>query len=377
MARKNADPTRVKALLAVVRDGAAPAEGDAAALAFLSGEAEIDSLSSDEGLAAVATAVELGRADLVGSAQAARDKLVRKAARVAAHRLRSAGLEVEAAKTGTTWSIGKEERVAQPPLALIGMPEEDGYIPFLLASFGDEGACVSAGVAGPGQGFRDDDHAHTSRSQGRKIIDDARRDHRLHPVAFHEAVALLEGAFDAAGGKQPGGWSHLLSHLDEGARNAAKVLDPLRELSQTLDVDALHQVDGIVDGRWAVMLQGGVDPMSGPLEQVLEVMQSDAYPDADARRKRVEEIVDEAADGVLDGPGREGWAWALDVVAFLANRAGDTDASKAARATALALREGRAGRDIPWAREWTSRQLSFITDMAMKMGQGEPVEELG
>lgn len=374
MARKSADPTRVQALLAAVRDDKPVDPGDADALAFLQQGGEIDGLQPDAALAMLQAAVELGRAEPVAAAQAARDKGVRKAARSAAHRLRSAGIEVASAHTGTTWSIGKEQRLQQPPLALVGLPEADGYVPFLLATFGDESACVSAGIAGPGRGFRDDDHGHTSRSQIRRIFDDAQRDHRMHPVPFHEAVAMLEQAFAAAGGQYPSGWDHLLAHLDQGSRNATRLLDPLRELATELDVDALHQPAPLLDGAYLVAAQASPDAMAPFLEQAIEVLSSQLYPDEDSRRQRVEEIVDESADEVLAGPARANWAWGLDVVAWLAHRAGDVEAAQVARATALALRADYAGRDVPWVREWASRHLSFVTDMAMRMGQGPAVQ---
>ncbi len=375
MARKKADPAVVDALLSALRDGSDAAEALNPALSFLSGDSGVDALDPDLALAAVAAAVALGRPAPVAAASEARDKRVRKAARAAAHRLRSAGVDVQAAAhRPTTWQIAPEARIAAPPVALLGLPEDDGYVPFLLASFGDEQACVSAGVAGPGRGFRDEDHAHTSRSQARKILDGARGDHRLFPVPFHDAVALLEQAFDAVG-RRPDGWEHLLSHLDEGVRNAARVLDPLRELPRELDIDALHRPEPLLDGRWVILAQHSPEESEGFLREVIGVLDGELYPDEASRRARVEEIVDTAADALFAGPGRESWAWAHDVVAFLARKSDDLEASAVARATALALREGRAGRDVPWARESVNRQLSVFADIAVRGMRDRPGSE--
>ncbi|MCK6507376.1 hypothetical protein L6R53_29080 [Myxococcota bacterium] len=376
MSKKSAaESSRSAALVAAFRDGAPTADADA--LAWLQGQGDVDALSADSGLAAVEAALILGLAERIAAAGAARAKDVRKAARAAAHKLRSAGVQVPEAASATVWTLGREERAVPEPRALIGLPEEDGYVPFLLASYGEEEACLSGGAAGPVQGFRDDDHGHTSRSQARKVLDNAQGHHTMHEVGFHEAVALLERAFEAgAGARRPGGWGHLLSHVDADTLAAARQLDPFRSLATELDVDALHRPEPLLDGRFAVAYTGPSDLMAGFLEQAMKVVTEGGDPDE--RRARIEQVVDEAVDTSLDGPQRTSWAWGLNVLAVLAARAGDLEASRVARATALALEQGRPGRDIPWARELVNRQLSWVVEMVLRgegAGTGQGPEE--
>lgn len=368
--QKKTDRKRVEALLAAVRDGAPAADADIPALDWLRGDTDIDQLDAPTGMVAVAVASMMGDLERVLVANTARSKDVRKAARAAAHRLRSAGISVPEQSTTTSWSIGKEDRSLPDPRALLGLPETDGYVPYLLASFGVNGACFSGGAAGPAQGFRDDDHAHLSRSQARKILDDVRGDQRLRDIGFHEAVALLERAFDLGGGKRPGGWSHLLSHIDEGTLNSARLLDPLRALAQELDVDALHRPEPLLDGRWACPFQGSPEDLQVHFEQILLALTRDAYPDDAARRQALGDVVDAATNAALDGPQRQTWAFGMNVAALLASRSDEAEAAAVARATALALSSDCPGKDIPWAREWISRQLSWVTDMAIeRVGQ--------
>ncbi|RME22978.1 MAG: hypothetical protein D6798_14500 [Deltaproteobacteria bacterium] len=366
MARTSVDRGIVDALLAALRDGASVDDALAPAIAFLRGTGSLDGLTPDIAIAAVETAATLGWPAPVAAAAGSRDKRVRKAARAAAHRLRSAGIEVDAvAHRPTTWQIAPEPRVSIAPQALLGLPEEDGYVPYLLASYSDEEACVAAGVAGPIQGTRDDEHTHTSRSQARKIIDGARGDHRIVPVPFHEAIALLESAFELAG-RTPSGWAHLLSHVPEETRRAAREFDPLRELPQVLDVDALHRPEALIDGRWPVVCWMGEDLLTGSIGTVLDVVTDRERVDEEARRARIDEVLDEAADALIDDAARTTWAWAQDVVAFLAHRAGDTEVRDVARATALALRQGMPGRDVPWVRQIVSAQLLAYTELAIQ-----------
>lgn len=374
--KTSVDSTRAAALTSAWRDGTPTS--DAEALAWLRGQGEVDALSAEQGVAAVEAALTLGLAERIAAAGAARAKEVRKAARAAAHKLRSAGVEVPEASAATVWTLGREERLIPEPRALIGLPEEDGYIPFLLASYGEEEACLSGGAAGPVQGFRDDDHGHTGRGQARKVLDNAQGHHTMYEVGFYEAVAMLERAFEAGGGaRRPGGWGHLLSHVDADTLAAARQLDPFRGLATELDVDALHRPEPLLHGRFAVVYTGPTELMAGFLEQAMNVVTEGGDPDE--RRARIEQVVDQAATTSLDGPQRSSWAWGLNVMATLASRAGDLETSRVARATALALEQGLPGQDIPWARELINRQLSWVVEMVLRGdvageegGEGEP-----
>ncbi|MCB9779054.1 MAG: hypothetical protein H6742_10865 [Alphaproteobacteria bacterium] len=369
MAKIKYDKQRVGAVLSALRDGTGLADDDQPILAWLEGGGDLDALDPVAGVTAVQAALEAGLSERIAAAGAARDKDVRKLARAAAHKLRSQGVEVPQAKAAASWSIGREDRAELPPRALVGLPEDDGYVPFLLSSVGHESACVSGGAAGPARGFRDDDHGHVSRSQARKILDEAQGDHRLFEVPFYEAVAVLEQAFDAGGGQRPGGFGHLLSHVDADALQAARDGDPLGGLAASLDEDALHRPGPLLEGAWVVPYAADSDALAPFLERALGVL-ADAGQDEAGMRAAIHELVDDATDAVLGDAARSTWAYGLTVHAWLAARAGEDDVSQVSRATALALADAdRAGRDVPWAREWVNRHLSYVVDMAVQYGR--------
>ena len=59
----------------------------------------------------------------------------------------------------------------------------------------------------------------------------------------------------------------------------------------------------------------------------------------------------------------------MDVVTILSAQEDRLDLRDAARHTALALRAGTAGADIPWVRVWTERQLAHAVEQLMAMNR--------
>jgi len=337
----------------------------------------IDALELSTALLVVEASRRMGKVAELQLAKKASDKRVKKAASKALHSLKTSGHEViEEKEARTGWSLSTETIDIPSPVGLIGLPQGDGYFPFILVAHHRDGACVCAGVAGSGQGFQDSDHAHVGRSKAREIIENARRDHNLVEVPFHVALHFTERAFDEGGGRQPDGWSHMLSSVSEGTRNAAQLLNPLQKQESVLETDALHELDALCDGEHRVVFNLE-ERISGPrVDAVLNALTSMVEVDEASRKQRISDEVIEAANEAMDGHARQTWTLAMDVIATISEIAGWEAERKAARHTALALSAGRPGADIPFFRMWIERQLAAVSEMimAVRSGQETPLQ---
>jgi hypothetical protein len=338
---------------------AALEEGDSSdpVVAFLHGDVPLDPSDADSALVAIAAAQRLGRGDrLVAIKDATAIKAVRKAAAEAIHRLRSTGHAVEEPK-GAVWSMSRESASYPPPTALLGMPLPDAYFPYAVMSYGAEGGVICAGLAGPGQGFKDDEHAHMGRSKARQTWDDLKRKSGWFEVPFHIALHFAERAFRAAGEKFPGGWAHVLENVPKAEQDGARMVDPLRDQEQKLDEDALRRVDDLLAGDHRVALMMDESAVVWGIEQMMEARQSPLELSEETTKQRLADIVSETADRGLQGANRASWAHALDVTAYLAKQLGFEEMRKTARATALAIQSDRPGSKIPYVRALVEKML--------------------
>lgn len=335
------------------------------------GLAEMD---VDVALVAVEAARRMGQAVRLMAAKKTLNKKVRKAAAKALHSLKSSGVEIPMEKRqGSGWSLGTEVREIPSPVGLLGLPQGDGYFPFILLSHSDGGACVTAGVAGSVQGFQDSDHAHVGRSKARDIVANARKDHNLVEVPFHVALHFCERAFDEGGSNRPHGWGHMLSSVPEGTQNSARLLDPLAEQEQELDMASLNDLDSLLEGEHRVVFNLE-DRISGPaVDSVMEILSSQISVDDDDKKLRVAREITVAVDEAFEGHNRQTWTLALDVLSAISAVAGWESERKAARHTALALRAGRKGSDIPFFRIWTERQLAAVSEMVLAVRSGREI----
>jgi hypothetical protein len=329
-----------------------------------------DDLELEEALLVIEAAKRMALASHLSLAKKASDKRVKKAAATAIHSLKTQGHDVPVEDNGADWSLGSETREIPPPVSLLGMPQGDGYFPFILLCHGTEGASVSAGVAGSGQGFQDADHARVGRSKARQIVEGARKDHNLVEVPFHVALHFCERAFDEGGGQRPHGWSHLLSSVPEGTLNTARMVDPLCRQEADLDGSKLAAVDSLLEGEHRVVFNLE-ERISGPaVDSVMEVLSSQISVDDDDKMRRVAREVAAAVDEAFEGHARQTWTLALDVLSVISEVAGWEEERVAARHTALALRSGRKGSDIPFFRIWTERQLAAVSEMILAVRAG-------
>ena len=333
-------------------------------------------LSADEALVAIEAARRMALMNHLQLAKQSNDKVVKKAASKAIHVLKTQGHEVPAEPKTGSWTLGSEERTIPEPVGLLGLPQGDGYFPFILVSHNRSGAYVTAGVAGSGQGFQDADHVQVGRSKARQITENARQDHNLVEVPVHIAIHFCERAFDEGGGERPGGWSQMLSSIAEGTKNTARLVDPLARQADTLDASMLGKVDALLEGPHRVVFNLE-ERISGPaVDSVMEALGSQLSIDDDDKKRRVAAEVIRAVDEAFEGHARKTWILALDVVASIADVADWREVRDAARHTSLALQAGRKGSDIPFFRIWTERQLAAVSEMilAVRAGKEMPLQ---
>lgn len=338
------------------------------------GAGSIADFSDREAASAIEAAARMQRPDRVAAAEAeASSKAVRKAARAAAHRLRSQGVTVPDTAARTQWSMGEETVEVPPPVTLLGMPDPDGWIPFVVVSFGKTDTVAFAGLAGAHQGHRDCHHNHIGRSDARKLVHDARRGHDLHELPPHVAIHFLDRAFEE-GGARPHEWEHFADLVGAGVVTSARVLDPLRGLDDTVDPAKLADVAPLLDRRHQLLF--GVPEQQGQaaVAELVGALGSALEKDDASRTRRIKGILDDAADASLTEEARRAWTLAFDLVTVTAGDRGEAPLRQAARQTALALRAGKAGRDIPFVRASVERQLSAVVEawqrQMAKVGDG-------
>jgi len=258
------------------------------------------------------------------------------------------------------------------PVALVGLPQADGYIPFVFVAFGDGGAAVCAGTFGGYQGAREDQCMETSRSEARRILKQGASQHGLYQVPFHEGLHFALRAF-SDGLRAPEGWEEFQTWVDPATWRAAKVLDPMAGWPDVLDDDALHQATAILDPEGKGLVFGLPETVAeGAMEEIFKALSSPLELDDDTRRERIASAVGAAADLAVDGPGQATWTFALQVAAWWFRHLDDGEAEQAAWHAGLALRDGRRGRDIPFIRVWTERQLAVVAETARSMA-GSPL----
>jgi hypothetical protein len=358
MAKVKFEAATVEAILA----------GEHAASAWLSSGEGLDELELRDAVSAIEAARRAENGTRLQEARRdAGHKLVRKAAGAALHRLKASGVSVSAA-VAQQWAPRSDLDEIPPPVALLGMPDPHGYFPFVMIAFGKEEGYASAGLAGGGQGFTDTDHAMVSRKSGREILQHGRTQQGLQDVPFHVALHFVQKAFEEAGSGKPKGFDRMLELVPEGLKNSARLLDPLEGQPNTLDRDALHEVDALMDPRSGVYLALAEEEMEAGFVGVMDALTSKLEIDEESRKQRISVVINNVADKLLNEASRRSWALAMDVVTFLAWRKDDDSVSHCARHTALALRAGMQGRDVPFIREWVESQLHHAAENMAQMG---------
>lgn len=252
------------------------------------------------------------------------------------------------------------------PLGLLALPEGDGSAPFLLASFDGSEALVVAGRVGATLGIADAELGQVDRETARRIAERARTDHRMATVPPHVLLHILERAIRSSG-RMPEEWERVRDSLDPGLVNTAVLVDPLARQDGALDPEKLDRSTPLAHPKHGVFFElphAVAEPIFG---RIMDILQGPGSPDE--RRLAIGELVAAAATEALSDDVREAWILGMDVVTILSAQEDRLDLRDAARHTALALRAGAAGADIPWVRVWTERQLAHAVEQLMAMNR--------
>ena len=159
----------------------------------------------------------------------------------------------------------------------------------------------------------------------------------------------------------------MLSSVDEGLKNAARMLNPLQGQETELDSAALHDMEALLEGPHRIVFNLE-ERISGPaVDEVMGALTSQIAINDDEKRKRVADQVVTATNAAFDGHARATWTLAMDVLASIAKIAEWEPERRAARQVSLALAAGRPGADIPFFRVWTERQLAAVSEMIMSV----------
>lgn len=370
MAKGSRDNALVDALVSAARAGTE--EVDPVIRWLRDGSGDLSGVQKGRALAAIEAAVALGNGEALAMLKAsARDKDLRKAAGAAMHRLKAAGQQVAEVRAPGQWSLGREAAPELAPVAFLSPPDPDGCFSFLLIATGDNETVAFGGLAGGASGFREVDHTHLSRSARRTLLDDARRDAGIVEVPFFAALHYLEQAF-AVSGTTPHEWNHLLIHVDEGVRTSAKLLDPLGAAPAAPHPDVLAQIVPLLDGERPLMLIPDHEVITTGMVEGLSARLSQVELSEETRLQRASEALDKAADAAVAGYKRPLWALALEVMAFLARTSGWEDVEEPARHTAMALRAGWAGKDVPYVRELVDRLIQMQSQHMENLSAQDP-----
>ncbi len=336
------------------------------------GSGNLEGVQKGRALAAIEAAIALGNGEALAVLKSsARDKDLRKAAGAAMHRLKAAGKQVVEVRAPGQWSIGREAAPELTPVAFLSAPDPDGCFSFLLIATGDNETVAFGGLAGGVSGFRDVDHTHLSRSSRRNLLDDARRDPGIIEVPFYAALHYLEKGFSVSG-TTPHEWEHLLIHVDEGVRSSAKLLDPLGAAPAAPHPDVLAMIVPLLDGARPLMLIPDQDVLTTGMVEMMSARLSQVEISEEARLARASTAIDTAANAAVAGYKRPIWALSLEVMAFLARTAGWEDVEEPARHSAMALRAGWDGKDVPYVRELIDRLLQMQMQHMDNMAAQDP-----
>ena len=325
------------------------------------GKGTIADFSTTEAASLIEAAARMKRGDRVAAAQAeATDKRVRKFAGAAAHRLRSAGVLVPAT-TAQRWSLSEESSDTLPPATLLGMPDPDGWIPFVVVSFGASDTVALAGLAGAGFGHRDCYHNSINRSDARKLLHEARRGHALHALPPTLALHFLARAF-SEGNAEPPEWSQFADLAGPGVLEAAQALEPLEGEITELDAGVLADTAPLFEARHQLIFGLSEDVASGAVGELISALTSAIEVDDASRTRRIKAVLDETADKALTAASRRAWTLAMDVLTVIAANEGESRLSASARMTSLALQADRPGRDVPFVRASVEKQLATVVE---------------
>lgn len=280
----------------------AQGQGDAAALAWLDGSGNIQDMGPAMAMNAIQAAVLQQNVALLQSLESA-PKVLRKAARLGLHKLKSQGVSVQEAAPSRSFGL-KSAEIDPDPTALIGPADREGYSEFLLAWTDQVGTCILMGRFGGAEGMRDLSHGHSSRGELRRMLREmSEQVPYMTRMPFDDAMRFVLPAVERV--------RELSGGVPEGWEVFAGSVPPERlQPSQTapapggkVDTDALQGSSALVNHPWFSLWPVETDlvqKMVGALAQAMEAPESDDPTDNEVT-DMTQILSDMAAEG-LDNP---------------------------------------------------------------------------
>lgn len=255
--------------------------------------------------------------------------------------------------------------------ALLGPPEPDGAVPFVVAGLPVDGqVTVAAGLMVGGQGLRDVDGSVVDVAAAEQIFLRSAGHHGLAAVPLHVALAFGDRVLREGGARPPAPWTALWATVPDGTRATATMTDPLRRLDQTLVASFLARTEPWVEPDGHVIFGLTQSRLSEVIPPLLDALQQDTT-DVDRQRAVVDAVADLSRQA-LDDDARAAWILGMDVLSVIHDSG---DAHRSARHTALAMREGMTGDQIPFVRIWVERALRSTMELALQLRGPRPLAE--
>jgi hypothetical protein len=259
------------------------------------------------------------------------------------------------------------------PRAGLGFPENDAAVPFVIQGApGDDGLVpVVAGLIHGSDGLRDVDGVMLPPADATATFDRALEHSGLGAVPVHVALGFALKAVDAA--PVPAAWEAVWSGLSEGTRNTAQLTDPLRGLVDTLTQAGLEAPSALLHPEGPALYGLSAEVAEDVVPLLLDTVAGRDFNDGLTPRARIAALITQAADDSLNADTRTAWGLALDILAYRAHAGGDAGLSASCRHTALAMRAGYYGSEVPFVRVWVERSLRTLVESARALSGPGPV----
>jgi hypothetical protein len=345
--------------------------GDATARAWLDGQGDLDGDASLV-LSAIEAAVKL---QAVAPLQALDAGPHKKLGRKALHRLRTAGVEVEAPRAQTSFSLARE-RITVEPVAYVGPPDPDGYSEFMLAYTDEEGTCAVMGWFGGPRGIRNTSHGHLTRTGLRELSRDLQAAPHLVRLPFIEALAhILPAAAqaEAVEGHPPHDWEHFVTHVPQATLTASLTHDAARSRAEAVDAEQLKGSSHLASNPWFQLWPVAPEAMEQVVTQLAAKMDEPDGEDGEPADMMSE--LSAAAETALSGM-REEWARRARLAATACDALGDSDGATTAAMIALAIEADMPASELPLVERTLQMQIGWMAQQQMQEQMKQQLEGL-
>lgn len=316
------------------------------------GTGDLAGLPEDQALAAIEAAVRLQNpAALTGLASSGASKVLRKAASAGVHKLKSAGVTVDAGP-GRSGGLGEREEI-MPATGWLGLPDLDGKS-LVVATWStrEEHFVMGAWLYGL-EVFKQAFGGAFGRTQLRELWRDLESDEMLQKVPFTTALHVLEHA--AQKGIESENFRIFLGQVPADTVRASRMMSPWDVFGPEQPEDLAHGADLAREFRFGFNLDP--DQMT---QSVLDFAQ--IGPDGD-RTARIDEIARALARVSCTDPEIRGRLAERLEIAALRLRTEEPSRARGAWATACGLRGDTPGDALPFVLEIARTELSQMVGL--------------